>query len=149
MDLATNYRALVRLHFPNARLVADRFPVIRIVNHYFLACWREIDPAGSNKHRGLLSRMRRHRHHLRPDQQIRLTVYLGKHPALELSYRLKRRLCYLRLKKHRTRWQCEGLVPRFLRALHQLRHAGLAQLVPQLDPRILVGGESHGLIEPG
>jgi transposase len=36
MDLATNYRALVRKHFPNARIVADRFHVIRIVNPHFL-----------------------------------------------------------------------------------------------------------------
>jgi transposase len=31
--------------------------------------------------------------------------------------------------KHRTRRQCEILIPRFLRAVYQLRHAGLAQLV--------------------
>jgi len=32
------------------------------------------------------------------------------------------------MKKHRTRRQCEILIPRFLPAIHQLRHAGLAQL---------------------
>ena len=128
MDLATSYRSLVRLHFPNARIVADRFHVIRIINHHFLNCWREIDPAAS-KNRGLLSLMRRHRHHLRPDQRLRLTAYLEKYPALELIYRFKQSLCYLLLKKHRPRRQCQGLVPRFLRALDQLRHAGLAQLV--------------------
>jgi transposase len=128
MDLATSYRSLVRLHFPNARIVADRFHVIRIITHHFLGCWRDLDPAGS-KNRGLLSLMRRHRHNLRPDQHIRLTAYLEKYPALELIYRFKQRLCYLLLKKHRTRRQCEVLIPRFLRALDQLRHAGLAPLV--------------------
>ena len=44
MDLAANYRSLVRLHFPNARIVADRFHVIRLINHHFLACWRDLDP---------------------------------------------------------------------------------------------------------
>jgi transposase len=48
---------------------------------------------------------------------------------LELIYCFKQRLCYLLLKKHRTRRQWEVLIPRFLRALHQLRHAGLAQPV--------------------
>ena len=43
MDLAPGYRALVRKHFPNARIVADRFHVIRLINHHFLACW--LDPA--------------------------------------------------------------------------------------------------------
>jgi transposase len=128
MDLASVYRALARKHFPNARIVADRFHVIRIVNHHFLACWRDLDPAGS-KNRGLLSLMRRHRHNLSPEQQLRLAAYLQQHPALETVYRFKQRLCYLLLKKHRTRKQCEQLAPRFLRAVYQLRQAGLPQLV--------------------
>ncbi len=108
--------------------MADRFHVIRLINHHFLACWREIDPVGS-KNRGLMSLMRRHRHNLKPEQQIRLAHYLAEHPALELIYRFKQRLCYLLLKKHRTRKQCQKLAPRFLRAVDQLRQAGLAQLV--------------------
>ena len=128
MDLASSYRALVRKYFPNARIVADRFHVIRLINHHFLACWREIDPA-SSKNRGLLSLMRRHRHNLSPNQQDRLASYLQAHPELELIYRFKQRLCYLLLKKHRTRKQCQKLIPRFLRAVYQLRQADLAQLV--------------------
>jgi transposase len=73
MDLSSPYRALLHLHFPNARIVADRFHVIRIINHHFLACWRNLDPVGS-KNRGLLSLLRRHRHKLRPDQQKRLAA---------------------------------------------------------------------------
>ena len=74
MDLAVVYRAIVKTHFPKAVIVAeDRFHVIRLVNQHFLACWREIDPAGS-KNRGLLSLMRRHRHNLKPDQTLRLTA---------------------------------------------------------------------------
>jgi len=128
MDLASVYRSLVRQHFPNARIVADRFHVIRIINHHFLACWRELDPLGS-KHRGLLSLMRRHRHNLKPEQQVRLAAYLARWPVLELIYRFKQRLCYLLLKKHRTRRQCEPLAHRFLCAIYQLRQAGLPQLV--------------------
>ena len=128
MDLASVYRSLVRKYFPQARIVADRFHVIRIINHHFLACWKELDPAGS-RNRGLLSLMRRHRHNLNPEQQTRLATYLAAHPALELIYRFKQRLCYLLLKKHRNRKQCESLAPRFLRAIQQLRQAGLSQLV--------------------
>ena len=128
MDLASVYRAVVRKHFPNARIVADRFHVVRLIHHHFLLCWRELDPKGS-KNRGLLSLMRRHRHNLNPDQQLRLAAYLKEHPLLELIYRFKQRLCYLLLKKHRTRKQCQALIPRFLRAIYQLRQAGLPQLV--------------------
>jgi transposase len=73
MDLAGVYRALVRKHFPKARIVADRFPVIRPINHHFLACWREIDPTGA-KNRGLLSLMRRHRHNLKPSSEKNSTL---------------------------------------------------------------------------
>jgi transposase len=128
MDLSSPYRALVHKHFPQARIVADRFHVIRLVNLHFLACWREIDPAGCT-HRGLLSLMRRHRHNLQPAQYAKLEIYFDKFPALREIYRFKQRLCYLLLKKHRTRKGCVGLAQRFLKALHQLRHSGLAPLV--------------------
>jgi transposase len=38
-------------------------------------------------------------------------------------------ICYLLLKKHRTRRQCEVLIPRLLRAVRHLRQAGRTQLV--------------------
>ena len=128
MDLASVYRALVRKHFPNAQIVADRFHVIRLITMHFLACWREIDPAGS-KHRGLLSLMRRHRHNLKPEQKAKLEAYFQQFPAVREIYRFKQRLCYLLLKKHRTRRQCAHLANRFLKALHDLSQIGFAQLV--------------------
>lgn len=76
MDLASVYRAIVRKHFPHARIVADRFHVIPLINHHFLSCWRDLDAIGS-KNRGLLSLMRRHRHHLQPAQAEKLAAYLA------------------------------------------------------------------------
>jgi len=128
MDLSSTYRALVRKHFPKARIVADRFHVIRLINHHFLACWREIDPAGA-KNRGLLSLMRRHRHKLKPEQKTKLEAYFDQFPVLREIYRFKQRLCYLLLKKHRTRKKCSHLAQRFIKALQELNEAGLAQLV--------------------
>jgi len=128
MDLSSGYRALVKLHFPNARIVADRFHVIRLINHHFLACWRDIDPVAS-KNRGLLSLMRRHRHNLSPEQAAKLALYLVAHPALESIYAFKQRLCDLLRIKHRTRRQCEALTPRFLQAVSDLKNAVFAPLV--------------------
>ena len=128
MDLAAVYRSVVRKHLPNAAIVADRFHVIRLGTQHFLACWREIDPVGS-KHRGLVSLMRRHRHNLKPEQRLRLLAYLAERPVLNLIYRFKQRLCYLLLKKHKTRRQCQKLIPRFLRAVVELRQSQLPQLV--------------------
>ena len=128
MDLAVVYRSIIRKHFPKAVIVADRFHVIRLVNHHFLACWREIDPVGA-KNRGLLSLMRRHRHNLKPEQKLRLMAYLAERPALDAIYRFKQRLCYLLLKKHKSKRQCQKLIPQFLRAVVELRQSGLMPLV--------------------
>ena len=111
MDLSSTYRAVVRKHFPKALIVADRFHVIRLINHHFLACWREIDPVGS-KNRGLVSLIRRHRHNLTPEQHAKLTAYLAVFPALDPIYRFKQRLCYLLLLKHRNQTQCRAVLPR-------------------------------------
>ncbi len=132
MDLSVTYRAIARKHFPKALIVADRFHVIRLVNHHFLACWREIDPVGS-KNRGLLSLMRRHRHNLTPEQRAKLAAYFIDFPVLEPIYRFKQKLCYLLLKKHRNQKQCRALLPRFLRAVQDLRDAKLTQLVQRGD----------------
>jgi len=128
MDLSVTYRAVVRKYFPKALIVADRFHVIRLINHHFLACWREIDPAGS-KNRGLLSLMRRHRHNLTPEQRVKLAAYFMDFPVLDLIYRFKQKLCYLLLKKHKNQKQCRVLLPRFLRSVQELQTAGLPQLV--------------------
>ena len=73
--------------------------------------------------------MRRHRHNLKPEQAVRLEAYFDQFPVLRDIYRFKQRLCYLLLKKHKTRKQCAHLANRFLKALQELSEAGLAQLV--------------------
>jgi transposase len=128
MDLAAVYRAIVRKHFPKARIVADRFHVIRLVNHHFLTCWRGLDPVGA-KNRGLLSLMRRHRHNLTPEQAARLDAYLESYPALREIYRFKQRLCHLLLHKHCNQKQCLHLAPQLLRIIRELRDSGFVPLV--------------------
>src|SRR6185312_468780 len=128
IDLAAHYRALVRKHFPQARIVADRFHVVRTVNHHFLACWQDLDPLGS-KNRGLVSLMRRHRHNLTLQQHERLSIYLKEKPALEAIYCFKQRLCYSLLEKSCNQKRCRKLARRFLRDVTALRGCGFAPLV--------------------
>jgi len=47
MESRASSCCLVSKHVPNARIVADRFHVLRLINHHFLACWRDLDSAGS------------------------------------------------------------------------------------------------------
>ena len=98
MDLSETYRSIVRKFFPNALIVADRFHVVRLVNHHFLRLWQQHDPVG-RKNRGLLSLMRRHYWKLDPGQQLALQAYLAQWPVLEALYRAKQRLMSLLLVK--------------------------------------------------
>lgn len=124
MDLSNTYRALVKTYLPRARIVADRFHVIRLINQHFLAAWRQIDPEGS-KHRGLIILMRRHQHNLQPLQKARLQNYLTGHPVLGVMYHFKQGLCSLMLEKERTARHCRRLIPRLLSDIQNLKSSAL------------------------
>ncbi len=102
MDLSETYRQIVKTHFPNALIVADRFHVIRLVNHHFMKAWQLLDSEG-RKNRGLLSLMRRHEKNLKPEQKPKLQSYLDKNPVLKEIYEFKQRLCELLLLKTRKK----------------------------------------------
>ncbi|VGO19056.1 ISL3 family transposase [Pontiella sulfatireligans] len=123
IDLSGSYRAIVRKYFPNARIVADRFHVVRTVLRHFLATWKQLDPDG-RANRGLLSLMRRHASKLRPDQKLRLNRYLDAHPAVRILYEAKESLCALLNIKHRTKKQCQPLIRRLVNWIWKLRYSG-------------------------
>ena len=123
IDLSSSYRAIVRKYFPNARIVADRFHVVRTVLRHFLETWKQLDPEG-RRNRGLLSLMRRHASKLRPDQKLRLDRYLDAHPAIRILYEAKESLCALLNIKHRTKKNCQPLIKRLLDWIWKLRFCG-------------------------
>ena len=129
MDLSSTYRAIARKHFPNARIVADRFHVIRLVGHHFLNCWKLLDLQGSRS-RGLLSLMRRKRGNLKsPEQQAKLDAYLAEHPSLEAIYWFKQELCELLNERNCTAARCRKLAKRFLSAIRTLLDSKFPPLV--------------------
>jgi transposase len=119
MDLSETYRSLVRKYFPNAMIVADRFHVVRLLNHHFLKVWGMLDPEG-RKSRGLLSLMRRHECNLKPEQVPKLKAYFDEVPGLEPLYRFKQDLMQLLLKKHQKRVEAKDLIPQLLWHMNEL-----------------------------
>ena len=127
MDLASGYRSVVRRFLPRARIVADRFHVVRLINQAFLATWKHLDPIGG-RNRGLLGLMRHHAWTLSPLQQARLLEYLGHHPALALVYDFKQRLNRLMLFKCCTYRRARRLVLVLLNYIAQLKASGFEAL---------------------
>ena len=152
MDLSETYRKIVQQYFPNAKIVADRFHVIRLVNQHFLQVWNQQDPVG-RKNRGLLSLMRRHHWNLASEQQQNLSQYLEKFPILQALYQAKQRLnSFLLLKKVPAK-KAKKYIPEFLQLLNQFEESP-AKIIAQtirswLEPIIRMWrfSKSNGITE--
>ena len=75
IDLSSSYRQVIQKWFPNAKIVADRFHVIRIIQHHFLGFCRMLVPELKNK-RGLLKSLRKNPENLTQRDQERLQAFL-------------------------------------------------------------------------
>lgn len=131
MDLSETYRNIARRYFPNATIVADRFHVIRLVNHHFLKVWQQHDPEG-RRNRGLLSLMRRHEWRLSKEQRRNLNAYLADFPVLEAMYDAKQLLVSYLLLKTLNGKTASRKLPGFLRLIEQLKASPLHQLAGTL-----------------
>jgi transposase len=131
MDLSETYRNIARQYFPRAKIIADRFHVIRLVNQHFLKAWQDVHPEG-RKNRGLLSLMRRHEWRLKPEQRENLQRYLSDYPALAALYEAKQRLNELLLLKNLKKKTARKKLPELLNLIDQLRHSPLRRLAKTL-----------------
>jgi transposase len=128
MDMSASYRALVRKYFPRARIVADRFHVIRLVQYHFMDLCRQIAPS-IKQHRGYLAALRKHPERLTDLQRSRLDQLFLTHPALRAIYDQLQRVCDLMRKKHQQAIHCRPLANRFIEIISQLAHSHFTPLV--------------------
>jgi transposase len=121
MDLARGYNTFARTMFPNARLVADKFHVLRLLTPSLLKCRREIH--GHRQELGLRRKLLRSREKLEYFECFDLDRYLQKHPKLAELYHFKERLHQLYRTKgyDRARWA-------FNRLLEEMRGSELAEV---------------------
>jgi len=131
MDLSETYRNIARQYFPNAKIVADRFHVIRLVNQHFLKAWSDVHPEG-RKNRGLLSLIRRHEWNLRSEQLDKVQRYLSDYPALAALYEAKQRLNRLLLLKNLRKVRARQKLSELMTLIEQLRHSPLRRLAKTL-----------------
>jgi transposase len=120
IDLSTSYKALIKRHFPNAMIVADRFHVIRLINQLSLQTFHQLDPAMKYQ-RGVLMALKTNPANLTPYRLAKKELYLSQQPAIAVVYQFKQRLQRLLSKKHRTAKQCKRLLPVFLEMIKRLK----------------------------
>lgn len=131
MDMSETYRRIAQRYFPNAIIVADRFHVVRLINHHFLKVWKEHDADG-RKNRGLISLMRRHQWRLSAEQRVKLMSYLSDFPVLKTLYDIKQKLMGFILLKTLTARRTRKQLPYYFELLEQLKNSPLRTLANTL-----------------
>lgn len=119
MDLSETYRSIVQKYFPNAKIVSDRFHVVRLVNYYFQRVWQSLD-AQAKKNRGLLSLMRRHPWNLSSDQKVNLQKYIQSIPGLEAITEIREKILKLLLLKNLSKVEARPRLHEFLDLISHL-----------------------------
>ena len=127
IDLSSPYRALIRRYFPHAKIVADRFHVVRLVYAHFMDLVRSIAPQVA-RHRGYLACLRRPPERLNPAQAQRREDLIQAHPALGPLLHLRDQLCGLLNQKTQTKQQCRTHARRLLEMISRLQGSQLAAL---------------------
>lgn len=127
IDLSNTYRHLIQQYFPNAKIVADRFHVIRLMLHQCMQTYQEIDPKMKNQ-RGLLAALRTNPDNLTEYRLKKRDEYFNQHPAIAAIYAFKRKLHRLLMKKTVQARRCKKLIPIFLKMIQALKESPFKRL---------------------
>lgn len=120
MDLSSTYRSIIRKHFPNAKIVADRFHVIRLIQHQCMMTYRELsDKVKSN--RGILALLRSKPDRLTSQQLIKRDAFLAEHPAIDAIYQFQQQLHTLLMHRSMNKDWCRNAIPGFLEMIDALK----------------------------
>ena len=121
MDLSSGYRSIVRRCFPNAKIVADRFHVIRLVLYHFMEFCKSAQEEVKWK-RSLTYPLRKRKERLKPHERERLKSFFKENPAIELAYEFKEKLCELLNKKSQTAKQCKNNIRKLKEMMKVMRY---------------------------
>ncbi len=129
MDMCEPFRNVAKMHFPKALIVADRFHVVKLINHHFLKTWAELDHVG-RKHRGLLSLMRRHAWSpMKESSRENLRRYFAENPAIGAIYDFKQDLMKLILSRVYSKHDAKPLIREFLNKIRALKESKFGNLI--------------------
>lgn len=122
MDLSTTYRSMIKKHFPNAKIVADRFHVIRLLQHQCMMTYRELS-SQVKSNRGILAVLRTRPDKLSPHKKAKRDMFLNENPAIAAIYHFQQELHELLMRKILNQNKCKELIPIFLKKLKALKQS--------------------------
>lgn len=127
MDLSSSYRNIVRKCFPNAKIVADRFHVIRMIQHHFMEFCKQAQQT-IRWQRPIIHPLRKKACNLTPREKQTLHQLFELNPAIHACHTFKEQLCdLLRLKTQNIK-QCRNNLRKLKEMMDLLTHHAPAEM---------------------
>lgn len=124
MDMYAPYRKMVRQWFPNAKIVTDRFHVIKLINHHFAKTCKLIDDENLSWGRGgLIRAMTTKPERLSDAQKQKLELYFEQQPAIKSLWLFCQELAELCRNKGKNQRACKKLVRELLDKVEMLKRS--------------------------
>jgi transposase len=120
MDLSNPYRSLINHYFPNAKIVSDRFHVIKLLIYHLIETAKAICP-DLKKNKSIIKALRTHKSNLQDSQKQLLDSFLKDNPAVDAVYNHKEEWIKLLLNKKKTKVAARPLAHNFFKLLNQLK----------------------------
>ena len=124
MDLSSSYRSIVGKCFPNAKIVADRFHVIRMISHHFMEFCKQAQESIRWK-RPIIHALRCN---LTARERQTLQELFELNPAIGVCHEFREKLGDLLRLKSRTVKQCRKNIHKLREMMRQLEHESPAEL---------------------
>jgi len=122
MDMHGPYRKMVRRWFPNAKIVTDRFHVIKLINHHFAKTCKLIDEENLSWGRGgLIRAMCTKPENLSAHKKQKLEQYFEQQPAIKNLWLFSQDLAELCRNKGKNAGACKKLVLDLLGKVEMLK----------------------------
>lgn len=127
MDLSSSYRTIVQKCFLNAKIVADRFHVIRMIQHHFLEFCKQAQQS-IRWQRPIIHPLRKRACNLTVREKQTLRKLFELNPAIHICHDFKEQLCdLLRLKTQNVR-QCRNNLRKLKGMMEHLTHQAPAEM---------------------
>jgi len=124
MDMYSPYRSMVKKWFPNAKIVADRFHVIKLINQHFSKTCKLIDEDRLSWGRGgLIRAMCTKQDRLSDTKKQTLESYFEDQPAIKQLWIFWHELADLCRHKSESKAACKKLVVQLLSKVQLLRES--------------------------
>jgi len=157
MDMHAPYRKMVRRWFPNAKIVADRFHVIKLINHHFAKTCKLIDEERLAWGRGGLIRMMcTSSRNLTVSKRKKLEQYFDEQPVIKYLWIFCQELAELCRNKGKNPGACKKLIKELLNKIELLQKSPFRpmqtlgkSLIAWLNPivRMFRFYRSNGILE--